>query len=362
MGGNTTARPWDEFFILEEDLMIELKHVTKTFTSSTQQVHACKDVSLTIQDGDIFGIIGFSGAGKSTLVRCLNLLEHPTSGEVLFDGVDITKLNEKELRKVRKKIGMIFQHFNLMPSRTVAQNISYPLKGSKLSKKEMDQKVDELLELVDLKEKKNAYPSQLSGGQKQRVAIARALASEPSVLLCDEATSALDPQTTQSILSLLKNINQKLNLTIVLITHEMAVIKSICNQVAVMENGKVVEQGNIYDLFANPKQEVTQNFVLTTSNLSRLYEMIETNNPLVQLKENEKLILLNYANNNADKALISEVSRNFSVDTSIVFGNVEVIDNRPLGSLAIIIGGEKVNIEGAIAYFEDYGVKVEVLK
>lgn len=342
--------------------MIELKHVTKTFKSSKEDVHACKDVTLTINDGDIYGIIGFSGAGKSTLVRCINLLERPTSGEVMIDGVDITKLPEKELRHVRKKIGMIFQHFNLMRSRTVAQNVAYPLKGSGLSKDEINRKVDELLELVDLKEKKNAYPSELSGGQKQRVAIARSLASDPSVLLCDEATSALDPQTTQSILSLLKEVNQKLNLTIILITHEMAVVKSICNQVAVMENGQVVEEGNIYDVFANPQEEVTKNFVLTTSNMKKLYEMVESNDPLVNLKENEKLILLSYANNNADKAIISEVSRNFSVDTSIVFANVEVIEGRPLGNLAIIIGGQKTNIEGAIAYFESYDVKVEVLK
>lgn len=342
--------------------MIELKHVTKTFASKEKDVHACKDVSLTIHNGDIYGIIGFSGAGKSTLVRCINLLERPTSGEVIIDGVDITKLSEKELRKVRKKIGMIFQHFNLMPSRTVAQNIAYPLKGSGLSKQEINKKVDDLLELVDLKEKKDAYPSQLSGGQKQRVAIARSLASDPTVLLCDEATSALDPQTTQSILNLLKEVNKKLNLTIVLITHEMAVIKSVCNQVAVMENGSIVEQSNIYDLFANPKQQVTKNFVMTTSSMNKLYEMIESNSPLIQVKENEKLILLNYANNNADKALISEVSRNFSVDTSIVFGNLEVIDHRPLGSLAIIIGGESVNVDAAIQYFESYGVKVEVLK
>lgn len=342
--------------------MIELKHVTKTFSSATHDVHACKDISLTIQDGDIYGIIGFSGAGKSTLVRCINLLEEVTSGEVWIDGVDITKLNGKDLREVRKKIGMIFQHFNLMPSRTVAQNIAYPLKGSGLSKEEINGKIDELLELVDLKEKRDSYPSQLSGGQKQRVAIARSLASNPSVLLCDEATSALDPQTTHSILSLLKEVNRKLNLTIVLITHEMAVVKSICNQVAVMENGNVVEQGSIYDIFANPQHEVTKNFVLTTSNLKQLYEMIENNNPLVELKENEKLILLNYANNNADKALISEVSRNFCVDTSIVYGNVEIVDNRPLGSLAIILSGQPTNVDGAIAYFESYGVKVEVLK
>lgn len=218
--------------------MIELVGVNKTFTTKDLNVEACKDVNLKIEDGDIFGIIGFSGAGKSTLVRCINLLERPTSGKVLIDGVDITQLKEAELRKIRKKIGMIFQHFNLMRSRTVYQNIAYPLKGSKLTKAQIDKKVKDLLELVGLSEKLNAYPSELSGGQKQRVAIARALANDPKVLLCDEATSALDPQTTSSILKLLKEVNQKLGITIVLITHEMAVIKEICNRVAVMELGQ----------------------------------------------------------------------------------------------------------------------------
>lgn len=342
--------------------MIELRHVTKTFTSTHANVHACNDVSLTIHDGDIFGIIGFSGAGKSTLVRCINLLEKPTSGEVLIDGKDITKISNAELRQVRKKIGMIFQHFNLMPSRSVAQNIAYPLKGSSLSKEQIKEKVDSLLKLVGLEDKRDAYPSQLSGGQKQRVAIARSLASDPNVLLCDEATSALDPQTTQSILDLLKEVNQKLGITIILITHEMSVIKSICNQVAVMEHGKIVEQGNIYSLFSEPKNQVTKNFIQTTGNISHLYEMIEENNPFVALKENEKLILLKYSNNNADKALISEVSRNFSVNASIVFGGVEVIDRQPLGNLAVIIGGQPINVQGAIEYFKDNGVKVEVLK
>lgn len=218
--------------------MIKLNHITKTFHTSSLEVHACKDVTLEIGEGEIYGIIGFSGAGKSTLVRCINLLERPTSGTVSVDGVELTALPEKELRSVRKKIGMIFQHFNLMRSRTVAQNIAYPLKGSGLSKEAINQKVHDLLKLVDLEEKANSYPSQLSGGQKQRVAIARSLANDPKVLLCDEATSALDPQTTKSILRLLKHVNEQLGITIVLITHEMAVIKEICHRVAVMEKDR----------------------------------------------------------------------------------------------------------------------------
>ncbi|MEF2783469.1 MAG: ATP-binding cassette domain-containing protein, partial [Clostridium sp.] len=224
--------------------MIRLEQVSKTFDSAAGNVHAVEDVSLTIHDKEIYGIIGFSGAGKSTLVRLINLLERPTKGSVIVNDKDLTKLKDKELREMRKRIGMIFQHFNLMRSRTVYQNIAFPLKGSSLSKEEIDKKIKRLLELVDLSDKINAYPSQLSGGQKQRVAIARALANDPNVLLCDEATSALDPQTTKSILRLLKKVNEELGITIVLITHEMAVIKEICDRVAVMELGHVVEEGS----------------------------------------------------------------------------------------------------------------------
>lgn len=342
--------------------MIELKNVTKTFTSTKQDVHACKDISITVEDGEIYGIIGFSGAGKSTLVRCINLLERPTSGQVLINNQDITALNEADLRSVRKKIGMIFQHFNLMKSRTVAQNIAYPLKGSKLTKAQIDEKVKELLKLVDLSDKEFVYPSQLSGGQKQRVAIARALANDPSVLLCDEATSALDPQTTHSILALLKEVNQKLGITIVLITHEMAVIKEICDRVAVMEDGNLVEEGKILDIFANPQEEVTKNFIHSTSTVNQIYNLIENNHPLVQLKTNESLVLLHYTSSNADKALISEISRRYNVDTNIIFGSVEVLSDLPIGNLAIILSGQENDIQSAILKLREEGVKVEVLK
>ena len=342
--------------------MIEIKNVTKTFVTPKQNVHACNDISLTIEDGEIYGIIGFSGAGKSTLVRCINLLERPTSGQVLIDGAELTVMSETELRKVRKKIGMIFQHFNLMRSRTVAQNIAYPLKGSGLSNEEIQAKVKSLLKLVELEDKENAYPSQLSGGQKQRVAIARALANDPKVLLCDEATSALDPQTTHSILALLKEVNQKLGITIVLITHEMAVIKAICDSVAVMEKGHVVEEGKILDVFSHPKQEVTKNFIRSTSSVSQIYEMVEKNDPLVAIKENESLIILSYSAGNAGEALISAISRKFNVDANIVFGNVEIIANQAMGSLVVIISGELSDINQAVAYIRDAGVKVEVLK
>ena len=249
--------------------MIELKNISKDFGSGEKAVHAVRDVSLSIGSGEIFGIIGFSGAGKSTLVRCINLLERPSSGSVFVAGQDLTALSAKDLRAARKKIGMIFQHFNLMPSRTVAGNVAYPLKGSGLSKEDIQKKVATLLELVGIGDKADAYPSQLSGGQKQRVAIARALANDPQVLLCDEATSALDPQTTKAILHLLKHLNETLGITIVLITHEMAVVKEICDRVAVMEYGRVVEQGEVFTVFAEPKQDITKSFIHTTSRRSK---------------------------------------------------------------------------------------------
>lgn len=274
--------------------MIVLEHINKNFNDGKHSVEAVKDVSLTINDGEIFGIIGFSGAGKSTLVRCINLLERPTSGKVTVNGLDMTQLKSKELRAARQKIGMIFQHFNLMPSRTVFDNVAYPLKGKGLSKGEIAAKVRHLLALVEISDKEGAYPSQLSGGQKQRVAIARALANDPNILLCDEATSALDPQTTNSILALLKQLNRDLGLTIVIITHEMAVIKKTCNRVAVMEKGELIEYGDVFDLFTNPKNPLTMDFIATTSNLSKASELIETDSKLISLKPGEAFVRLSY--------------------------------------------------------------------
>jgi len=342
--------------------MIELVGVNKTFTTKDLNVEACKDVNLKIEDGDIFGIIGFSGAGKSTLVRCINLLERPTSGKVLIDGVDITQLKEAELRKIRKKIGMIFQHFNLMRSRTVYQNIAYPLKGSKLTKAQIDKKVKDLLELVGLSEKLNAYSSELSGGQKQRVAIARALANDPKVLLCDEATSALDPQTTSSILKLLKEVNQKLGITIVLITHEMAVIKEICNRVAVMELGKVVETGNILDIFSHPKAQMTIDFINSTNPITKIYELIDNGAEIVRLHKGQRLLKLTYGAEETKEALISQLSKKYDVVCNIVFGNVEVIQQAALGSLIVMLEGSEDAMRKAEAELKHYNIEVEVLK
>ena len=342
--------------------MIELKNVTKTFGAKGRDVHAVRDVSLQVQDGEIFGIIGFSGAGKSTLVRCINLLERPTSGSILIDGTDITKLPERELREVRKKIGMIFQHFNLMRSRTVYGNIDFPLKKSGLSREERDRKIRSLLELVGLSDKVDAYPSQLSGGQKQRVAIARALANDPRVLLCDEATSALDPQTTQSILKLLNEVNRKLGITIIIITHQMDVVKDICDRVAVMEEGRVVEEGSTIDVFDHPREAVTKDFIATATNINKIYDLIESGNPLTELKPGGKMLILSYSNTNTKEAVISQVSRKFNVDASIIFGNVEVLKDLPFGKLVVSVNGAPEDVEAAVAYFQSVGVDTEVIK
>lgn len=342
--------------------MIQLEHITKTFQTGKNSIEAVQDVSLTIKDGEIYGIIGFSGAGKSTLVRCINLLECPTQGSVTVDGNNLTELSATQLRQARKKIGMIFQHFNLLASRTVFGNIAYPLKGSGLPKAEITARVHELLELVDMTDKENAYPSQLSGGQKQRVAIARALANKPTVLLCDEATSALDPQTTHSILRLLKSLNAKLGITVVLITHQMDAVKEICGRVAVMESGKVVEQGDVFSIFAEPKQEITKEFIRPTSNLYRIHELLESGTDAVQLKAGERLVRLSYRAKNVSEALVSEISRQFQIDVNIIFSQIELIQGAPLGGLVAILNGEGSNLDAAIAYLQGKNVKVEVIE
>lgn len=342
--------------------MIRLENVSKTFTDSNKEVHAVNNVSLTINDGDIFGIIGFSGAGKSTLVRCINLLEKPTEGKVFVDDAEITALSGKELRKARKKIGMIFQHFNLMPSRTIFGNVAYPLRGSGFSKEEIKEKVHHLLELVGISEKENAFPSQLSGGQKQRVAIARALANDPNILLCDEATSALDPQTTKSILKLLQQLNQTLGITVVVITHEMAVVKEICNRVAVMDHGDVVEEGEVFHVFASPKEPLTRSFIKTTSNLQKIEELIAADFPVVATKKGELIVRLTYVEKNTSEPLISTVTQKFGIILNIVFADVEIVQNAPIGGTVAIVSGEGSRIDEALQYLRDKNVGVEVIK
>ena len=342
--------------------MIQLEHISKSFVTASGTVHAVQDVNLQIGEGEIFGIIGFSGAGKSTLVRCINLLERPTEGRVIVDGEDLTAMDLKKLREVRKKIGMIFQHFNLMRSRTVFQNIAFPLKKSGLSKAEKGKKIESLLELVGLSDKKDAYPSQLSGGQKQRVAIARALANDPKVLLCDEATSALDPQTTQSILKLLKQVNETLGITIVLITHEMAVVKDICDRVAIMEQGRVVEEGDTVSVFSHPKEAMTKDFIDTASNLGKIHDLIAEGHSLTEIQPGEQMVLLTYSGSNAGQPLISALAEKFSVSANIIYGNIDYLKGKPLGKLVVTLSGEKEAMDQAIDYIRSLGVEMEVMK
>ena len=342
--------------------MIELKNISKTYFSSGGSVEAVKDVTLTINDGDIFGIIGFSGAGKSTLVRCINLLERPTSGKVLIDGKDMTELSAKELRAARKKIGMIFQHFNLMPSRTVLDNVMYALKGSGISKAEMREKALKLLELVEIGDKAEMYPSSLSGGQKQRVAIARALANDPKILLCDEATSALDPQTTKQILALLKSLNETLGITIMLITHEMGAVKEICNKTAVMDKGEVIEQNDTFSVFADPQNALTKDFIATTSNLKKIHDLLEENPDAVPLDKDDIVVKLTYTERSVSEPLISAITQKFGVLLNIVFADVDIVQGAPIGGTVAVISGEHGDITEAVKYLIEKNVAVEVIK
>jgi len=341
--------------------MIVLKNVSKTFYTDSGSVEAVCNANLTIGNGEIFGVIGYSGAGKSTLVRCINLLERPTSGSVWIDETDLTALAEADLRKERRRIGMIFQQFNLFASRTVFENVAFPLQYEGIPKKDIEKRVLGMLELVGISEKRDAYPSQLSGGQKQRVAIARALASEPGILLCDEATSALDPQTTRSILRLIKDLNKKLNLTVVIITHEMAVIKEICNKVAVMENGAIVEVGPVEEIFANPREQITRDFISTTTNMSKIDELIAERAEIVSLAENQRLLRLDFTGDNTKEAIITTLAKQFSLDVSIIFGNVEVLQGHVLGALIVIVSGEKDKQDGFIQALLEKKIKVEVI-
>ncbi|AEA00485.1 methionine ABC transporter ATP-binding protein [Aerococcus sp. Group 1] len=335
--------------------MIELKNVSVTFESDDKAVHAVKDVSLSIQSGEIFGVIGYSGAGKSTLVRTINCLQRPSSGQVFVNGQEITALSEKDLRLARKKIGMIFQHFNLMKSRTVAENVAYPLKGSGLSKEESQKKVQHLLDLVGLGNRGDSYPSQLSGGQKQRVAIARALANDPHVLLCDEATSALDPKTTSQILDLLKQVNRELGITIVIITHEMAVIKQICDRVAVMEAGSVVEQDSILNIFSNPHEELTQDFISSASPTEKGIETILANPDLLNIEPGDRLLRIDFTGASTGEPLIASLTKKYDLLANILYANIEILQGTPVGTLLISLNGEPSRVQEAINFVHSSG-------
>ncbi|WP_110954300.1 methionine ABC transporter ATP-binding protein [Anaerosinus massiliensis] len=341
--------------------MIKLSTIEKTYDGASGPIHALKGINLHVKRGEIYGVIGLSGAGKSTLIRCINMLEKPTKGIVVVDGEDLTAMNASQLRAARKNIGMIFQHFNLLSSATVYDNIAFPLRLIGMSKVEIEKKVLPLLELVGLADKRDQYPAQLSGGQKQRVGIARALASDPKVLLCDEATSALDPQTTKSILALIKDINQKLQLTVVLITHEMQVIKEICDKVAVIENGVIAEEGTVLEVFTNPQAEITKEFisVIINRDIPEAFKNAEISKTPVP--GSNLLVRLSFIGDSADEPVISGVIRRFQVDTNIIYGNVDHIKNTPYGTLVLEITGEDAEIEKALKYLQDRNLGIEVI-
>lgn len=340
--------------------MISIEGLSKYYTSKEKKITAVDDLTLNIKEGEIFGIIGYSGAGKSTFLRLLNRLEDPSKGRIVIDQQEISALNTKQLRLARQEIGMIFQHFNLLWSRTVKDNVAFPLEIAGFSKAEREERVHELLELVGLSDREHAYPSELSGGQKQRVGIARALANDPKVLLCDEATSALDPETTNAILDLLISINEKLGLTIILITHEMHVIRKICNRVAVMENGKVVEQGDVLDVFLHPKQLVTKRFVEQVMGVNDEDDGVSH---LINAYEHGKILRLHFIGEVSNQAIISRVAKKFAIDINILQGKITQTQRGAYGTLFVQIEGENEEVNKAVAFISDEtSVEVEGIR
>ena len=341
--------------------MIKLSNITKIFELPSKKLTALDNVSLNIEKGQICGVIGASGAGKSTLIRCVNLLEKPTSGSVIVDGVKLTGLSDRELVRARRQIGMIFQHFNLLSSRTVFKNVALPLELEGEPKAKIQEKITALLDLVGLSEKRDAYPSNLSGGQKQRVAIARALASDPKVLLCDEATSALDPATTQSILKLLKEINRTLGITILLITHEMEVVKQICDQVAVIDQGRLVEQGTVGEIFANPKTELAQEFIRSTFHISLPDEYLENLTDTPKHSKAYPILKFAFTGRSVDAPLLSQASKKFGVELSILTSQIDYAGGVKFGYTIAEVEGDEDAITQTKVYLMENNVRVEVL-
>lgn len=332
--------------------MINIQNISKIYKTKKREVKGVDDVSLTIEKGDIYGIVGYSGAGKSSLLRCINLLERPTAGTITIDGIDLTSLNSQKLRIARLKIGMIFQHFYLISQKTVFENIAFSLKAARIPSSEINARVESLLKMVGLADKRDVYPAQLSGGQKQRVGIARALANDPTVLLCDEATSALDPTTTKSILNLLKKINRELNITIVLITHEMDVVKEICNRMAIMQDGRVIEEGSVYEVFANPQANLTKEFIES---------VVSFDVPEVILNACEGTIVkIVFKGTIAGEGIISDTLQQFKVKGNFLHGSIEYIQDLPLGIFIMELKGDE--IENALQYIQTRQAQVEVLR
>lgn len=321
--------------------IIDLRKICVDFKQKRRTIHAVNQVSLKVFPGDVYGIVGYSGAGKSTLVRVINRIHDPTSGQVLVNGANVLNLSHRQVRQLRKKIGMIFQHYNLMNARTVLANVEYPLLDNRhLSRNQRRQRAVRLLKLVGLSTKSSFYPSQLSGGQKQRVAIARALANDPKILISDEATSALDPRNTHAILALLKRLNQKYHLTIILITHEMDAVKAICNKVAVMDSGHLIEKGKIFDIFNHPRQQLTRDFIDSTTHLKSAIQQIRAQ--YANHSAQSQLVELKYVGAATQQPLIIDLYRKFKVTSSILFGNIESIHGKPIGHLIIALNGSNL--------------------
>ena len=334
--------------------MIKVSNLKKTFKTADREFNAVDDVSFQVDKGEIFGIIGLSGAGKSTLVRLLNRLEEPTSGKVEIDDVDITSLKEKDLLQARKEISMIFQQFNLFNQKNVFDNIAYPLKLRGASKNEIETRVNELLEFIGLQDRKNSYPSQLSGGQKQRVAIARALATNPKVILSDESTSALDPQNTQQVLEILKKSVEKYKTTIIMITHQMEVAKDICDRIAVMQDGKIIEENSVEELFKNPKTNVTRNFI------RKIVE--EDEEEIITDDFKGDVVRLIYSKASYNKPILSKASRQCDVDFNIISGNINKLQSTGVGYTVVELIGDSENIQKAKEIIAQNGIKVEEVK
>lgn len=333
--------------------MIEFIDVDKTYDGTDAPIHALDDINFKVGTGEIYGVVGYSGAGKSTLIRCVNQLESVSAGQVIVDGKDLTALTAPELRVTKKRIGMIFQHFNLLNSKTIYTNVAMPLILNKTPKNEIKKRVAELLEFVGLSDKASQYPDQLSGGQKQRVGIARALATNPSILLCDEATSALDPQTTESILELLRKINKEYNITILLITHEMSVIRDVCHKVAVMEDGKIIERGSVFDVFSNPKTETGRRFVNTVMQT----ELPAYVRELIQEQDNSQFIYrINFISKLAVKPYLSQISKLYDLDVNVLFGNITELQGVPFGNLIVQFDGSAEELKKALLYLKENDV------
>ena len=335
--------------------MIEFKDISKQYELKGQTLRALSRINLQIPTGSIFGIIGYSGAGKSTLIRLINLLERPTCGQVIINGTDFTALDAKSLRQERTQIGMIFQHFNLMQTKTVAANIEMPMKLLGWSKAEREKRLEELLDFIDLKHKRHAFPDELSGGQKQRVGIARALANHPKILLCDEATSALDPQTTKSVLQLLKRINQEQGITIVMVTHEMDVIETVCDYVAVMEKGDVIETGSTLQIFSQPQHPTTKNFIQTVLQQNLPVNILAN----LENQNHRSIYCLKFLGSSAQETVIQGVIKQFDISLNILFANMTEINGSVIGQMFIQLLGDPTQITAAIQYLRDNGVQVD---